>query len=106
MAWPGKRMSPASVAFELELGPVAGSEREQKLAAFDEPAPALRGGAQFDGPAPALRGGAQVAERSDAEIVAAVLAGVRAAEAQLYDRHARAVAATAVRLLGRSADAE
>jgi RNA polymerase sigma-70 factor (ECF subfamily) len=78
MALRGKRMSPSSIAIGLEQA--AGS------------APGVI-------PFPA-------AERSDAELVSAVLAGRRSAEAELYKRHARAVAAVAVRLLGRSADAE
>ena len=58
---------------------------------------------------PGLDGGAipvQPAERSDAELVYAALAGRRGAEAELYRRHARTIAAVAARLLGRSADAE
>jgi RNA polymerase sigma-70 factor, ECF subfamily len=47
-----------------------------------------------------------VAERSDAELVALLLAGRRGADAALYQRHAKAVLAVATRLLGRTADAE
>jgi RNA polymerase sigma-70 factor (ECF subfamily) len=45
-------------------------------------------------------------ESSDAELVAQALTGRRAAEAILYRRHARAIAAVSTRLLGRTADAE
>ena len=70
-------MSPSSIALELEHAP----------------------GASAGATPPA-------AERSDADLVALVLAGRRSAEAELYQRHARAVSAVATRLLGRTADAE
>jgi RNA polymerase sigma-70 factor (ECF subfamily) len=53
------------------------------------------------GPAPHER-----ADPSDGALVLAVLRGERAAEERLYRRHAPAVAAVAVRLLGQSAEAE
>ena len=74
----GKRMSPSSIAIGFEHAP---------------------GSMTGDTMAPP-------AERSDSELVRAVLAGRRSAEAELYKRHARAVGAVAARLLGRSADAE
>jgi RNA polymerase sigma-70 factor (ECF subfamily) len=80
MAWRGKRMTPTSIVIGLDLEPVSSSApRTSQSQAF---------------------------ERSDAELVAAACAGQRAAEAVLYRRHARAVTAVTVRLLGRTADAE
>lgn len=78
MALRDKRMSPSSIAIEFEHAPgsIAGHSA------------------------------APASERSDAELVYAVIAGARNAEAELYKRHARTIAAVAARLLGRSADAE
>jgi RNA polymerase sigma-70 factor, ECF subfamily len=52
------------------------------------------------------RAGVPVGTLGDADLVASALAGQRAAEERLYRRHAESVAAVAVRLLGRGAEAE
>ena len=80
MAPPGSPMTPPSIAIELDLEPALGSPTER----LRVPQP----------------------ERSDAELVDAVLAGRRSAESALYRRHAGAVLRVAERLLGRSAEAE
>ena len=79
MAGRNKRMSSTSIVIGLDLEPAA-AVTERSIASG--------------------------IEHSDAELVAQAVAGRRSAEAVLYLRHARSVAAVATRLLGRTADAE